>query len=367
MAGIKLPPLPLQDIKDLPYTLQEWLRKIQQLLGSVTGLIPWASIDKTGSNLTDIVTRNHNDLANKQGGTPSEYYHLTSAQNTVVGNTSGSNTGDQTISLTGDVTGSGIGSFVATVVTNANLAGPITSVGNATAIANSIALPASPTTTTQAPADNSTKIATTAYVDNAVLGQRAKEAVKYASVAALPSIIYANGSSGVGATLTGVALAAISLDGSAPAVADRVLIKNQVSDFQNGLYTVTATGSGIAVFVLTRGTDFDQASDIQTGDSVFVVAGSTLIATTLVYTGIDSPTMGTTSLPFVQAAGPGVNTTADALNSATTVIDISTAAAPSINQVLTATDSTHATWQAPAAISASVGATLYLYYNYRGF
>ena len=49
---------------------------------------------------------------------------------------SGSNTGDQTITLTGGVTGSGTGSFAATVVTNANLIGPVTSTGNTTAIAN---------------------------------------------------------------------------------------------------------------------------------------------------------------------------------------------------------------------------------------
>ena len=46
----------------------------------------------------------------------------------------GTNSGDQTITLTGGVTGSGTGSFAATVVTNANLTGPITSVGNATTI-----------------------------------------------------------------------------------------------------------------------------------------------------------------------------------------------------------------------------------------
>jgi hypothetical protein len=62
---------------------------------------------------------------------------------------SGTNTGDQTIALTGDVTGSGTGSF-------------------ATTIKSSIALAGSPTTTTQSAGDNSTKIATTAYVDAAV-------------------------------------------------------------------------------------------------------------------------------------------------------------------------------------------------------
>jgi hypothetical protein len=50
------------------------------------------------------------------------------------GTSSGTNTGDQTITLTGGVTGSGTGSFAATVVTNANLTGGVTSVGNATTV-----------------------------------------------------------------------------------------------------------------------------------------------------------------------------------------------------------------------------------------
>jgi len=47
---------------------------------------------------------------------------------------SGANTGDQTITLTGGVTGSGTGSFATTVVTNANLTGDVTSVGNASTV-----------------------------------------------------------------------------------------------------------------------------------------------------------------------------------------------------------------------------------------
>ena len=43
--------------------------------------IPWSVIDPTGSNLTDLTTRNHNDLQTIQGGTTAEYYHTTAAQN----------------------------------------------------------------------------------------------------------------------------------------------------------------------------------------------------------------------------------------------------------------------------------------------
>ena len=53
----------------------------------------------------------------------------------ITGTNSGTNTGDQTITLTGGVTGTGTGSFVATVITNANLTGDVTSIGNATTIA----------------------------------------------------------------------------------------------------------------------------------------------------------------------------------------------------------------------------------------
>jgi hypothetical protein len=52
----------------------------------------------------------------------------------ITGTNSGTNTGDQTITLTGGVTGSGTGSFAATVVTNANLTGGVTSVGNAATV-----------------------------------------------------------------------------------------------------------------------------------------------------------------------------------------------------------------------------------------
>lgn len=234
--------------------------------------------------------------------------------------------------------------FAAT--TSAQLAGVITDETGTGALvfANTptltTAVLGSSTATTQTPADNSTKVATTAYVDNAVLGQRQKEAVKYASIAALPSIVYANGSSGVGATLTGVALAAISLDSSSPSVGDRVLIKNQVSTFQNGLYTVTATGSGIAVFVLTRTTDFDQSSDIQTGDTVFVTAGTTLANTTWTYNGIDSPTIGTTAITFAQAAGPGSYTAGNGIAITGTSIAIDTAVTVDKTTVQTLTNKT---------------------------
>lgn len=219
-----------------------------------------------------------------------------------------------------NLTGTASGLTAGTVTTNANSNGDITSVGNTTSISAGVIVDAdvnasaaiAGTKIANIPAGNIASTNVQAAINeldtdlyNAILGQRTKEATKYASTAALPSIVYSNGSSGVGATLTGVALAAISLDGNSPSLNDRVLIKNQASTFQNGIYTVTQTGSGIAVFILTRAIDFDQAADIQTGDNVFVTSGNTLSTTTWTYNAGDNPVMGTDAITFVQIAGQG--------------------------------------------------------------
>jgi hypothetical protein len=195
----------------------------------------------------------------------------------------------------------------------------------------------SSTATTQSPADNSTKLATTAYVDAAVLGQNFKEAAKYATTAALPAVTYANGASGVGATLTGVSVGALSIDSNTPSVNDRVLIKNQVSTFQNGIYTVTTVGSGIAVFVLTRATDFNQSSEIKTGDSLFVTAGTVNGTTTWASTGIDSPVVGTDAITLAQTAGIGAFTAGNgiAITGASIAIDTSITVDKTTAQTLT--------------------------------
>ena len=46
---------------------------------SDTAAIAWAKLSKAGSNLTDLSTKNHNDTDSLQGGTTSEYYHLTNS------------------------------------------------------------------------------------------------------------------------------------------------------------------------------------------------------------------------------------------------------------------------------------------------
>lgn len=96
----------------------------------------------------------------------------------------------------------------------------------------------------------------------------------YTTVAALPANTYSNGSSGVGATLTGNVNGALSVDGQAVQVADRLLVQNEVAGANNGIYVVTATGGAGATYILTRASDFNSAANISTGVLVPVEAPS---------------------------------------------------------------------------------------------
>lgn len=53
-----------------------WYDRLSKFLSDTAGLIPWTSISKVGSNLTDLTTRNHADLQNIN---TAAYTHLTAA------------------------------------------------------------------------------------------------------------------------------------------------------------------------------------------------------------------------------------------------------------------------------------------------
>lgn len=115
---------------------------------------------------------------------------------------------------------------------------------------------------------------------------------------------YSNGTSGVGATLTNsTTQAAFSVDGYAASVNDRILVKNQTSTFQNGIYIVTTVGDGTHNWVLTRATDYDQNTEILPGDIAPVINGTAnanslwLQTATVNTVGTDAITFGVYFLP----------------------------------------------------------------------
>lgn len=149
--------------------------------------------------------------------------------------------------------------------------------------------------------------ATKNYVDTVAQGLDVKGSCRLATAAALPTNVYANGASGVGATLTGVALAALFVDGTAVVANDRILVKNEAAPAKNGIYVVTVVGSAGLAYVLTRSTDYDTAdTEVTGGTYTAILAGATNIATAWVMTTAGAITMGTTGLVwalFADSAG----------------------------------------------------------------
>lgn len=141
--------------------------------------------------------------------------------------------------------------------------------------------------------------ATKNYVDSVVAGFNPQESVNYSSTVAL-TVTYANGVAGIGATLTNSGTQAVfALDGGSPSVGQRVLIKNQASTFQNGVYTVTNVGSVSTNWVLTRATDFDQPIDINNSGIIPTISGTVNAGTGWLETATVT-TIGTDPIVFIQ-------------------------------------------------------------------
>lgn len=147
------------------------------------------------------------------------------------------------------------------------------------------------------------------YVDSLVAGLDFKNAC-YAATTATLNATYLNGVSGIGATLINAgSLAAFSVDGQSPVITSRILVKDQSSSFQNGIYTLTTVGSGAIAWILTRATDYDQTSEIQAGDVVPVEFGTTN-ATTLWLQTATVTVIGTDPITFSKFLGNGIVTLA---------------------------------------------------------
>jgi phage-related tail fiber protein len=203
---------------------------------------------------------------------------------------------------------------------------PTTLAGYGIADAAPLASPAltgTPTAPTATAGTNTTQLATTAFVQAATDAARQGLSVKDATRVATTANLTASYASQI-LTNTGT-LAALVLDGVTLALNDRVLVKDQTTASQNGIYIVTAVGSGAVAWTLTRATDANLSSELPTGTFAFVSEGTTNADAGFVLTTNAPITLDTTALAWTQFSGAGQITAGTGLTKTGNSIDVGTA------------------------------------------
>lgn len=143
--------------------------------------------------------------------------------------------------------------------------------------------------------------ATKAYVDALIQGMTWKSAVRAATTTnGTLATAYANSS---------------VIDGVTLATGNRILLKNQTTQTENGIYTVNATGAP------TRATDADAGAELVNA-AVYVSEGTTNADQAFVQTANAPITVGTTNLVFAQVGGGTTYTAGNGLGLASTVFSV---------------------------------------------
>lgn len=161
-------------------------------------------------------------------------------------------------------------------------------------------------------------LVTKEYVDAIKQALDVKDSVTVATTANL-SATYNN----AGGTLTNSgALAALSIDGVSLSAADRVLVKDQSSAAENGIYVVTTVGDGSTAWVLTRSDDANTSAELTGGVFTFVEQGTVGADNGYVFTHNGAPTLGTTSLTVSQFSGAGQIVAGDGLSKSGNTLNV---------------------------------------------
>jgi len=167
---------------------------------------------------------------------------------------------------------------------------------------------------------NANDAATKSYVDAVSEGLH----VHAAAVAATTANISISADLEAGDVIDGVTLVA----------GDRVLVKNQTTASENGIYVVQASGAAI------RATDFDQPAEVDGGDFIFVTGGTVNDNTGWVQTSTGVATIGTDPIYFTQFSGAGTFQAGNGLSLAGNTFSINTAITADVSTAQTLTNKT---------------------------
>ena len=191
-------------------------------------------------------------------------------------------------------------------IAQSKISGLTTDLGNKLALAGgtmsgAIAMGTNKITGLGTPTD-ATDAATKAYVDSAAQGIDWKASVRAATTVAV--------------TLASDLENGDTLDGVTLATGNRILVKNQATGSENGIYVVAASGAP------TRSTDADVAAELTSNFAVFVEEGTVNADQGYVLTNDGAITVGTTALTFTQFTGLGQIVAGTGLDKTGNTIDI---------------------------------------------
>lgn len=161
------------------------------------------------------------------------------------------------------------------------------------------------------------------YVDNSIQGLSQKPTARAATTTTLPSYTYANGTLGVGATLTGTANGALAAqDGVTLAVNNLLLVMNETGGNApyNGLYTLTQVGDGSHPYILTRQVDMDSSIEFSGAFVPVDNEGAVNKNTIWLASWSSSFTVGTTNVTFTQLNSASSYTGTNGINISGSVI-----------------------------------------------
>ena len=145
-----------------------------------------------------------------------------------------------------------------------------------------------------------TSLVSKEYVDAVKVGLDFKDSVRVATTANIS-----------------LSSAPAAIDGVTLSSDDRVLVKDQSTGSQNGLYVFNGSGSA-----MTRATDADANAEVTSGMFTFVTEGTVNADSGFVLTTDGSITVGTTALAFAQFSGAGQITAGAAMTKTGNTLDV---------------------------------------------
>lgn len=146
-----------------------------------------------------------------------------------------------------------------------------------------------------------------------------------------------NSTLGVGASLVSTTNEILIIDGYEVELDDRILVKDQNNEWENGFYVAISTGSASTPWIIERTQDFDQPDEIIEGAFTFVTNGEENAANGFVLIDIDpafdfvgTGYIGLSTIRFTQFSAAGQVEAGDGLFKVGSVVNVGTASSDRI-------------------------------------